>query len=203
VSAAAYSVRRGKLTEAADCFAQPYWDNIRARIAGKAEEIRKQGFFGPAMLGMGELEYTQMAPTLKNLEKSLISKSERFYARFLKNKMKTNARILIGILVVSALSSILFLLLFQESGAAEISLNRTEYNSGGTLEVAVRNDFGREICFSSCYPYLAEIRDESGKWKEYVYQDCPEAAVAADCVPPRDLKNFAWCWKICRRALIV
>lgn len=69
VSAAAYSVRRGKLTEAADCFAQPYWDNIRTRIAGKAEEIRKQGFFGPAMLGMGELEYTQMAPTLKNLEK--------------------------------------------------------------------------------------------------------------------------------------
>jgi fructose 1,6-bisphosphate aldolase/phosphatase len=69
VSAAAYSVCRGRLTEAADCFAQPYWDNIRTRIAGKAEEIRRQGFFGPAMLGMGELEYTQMAPTLKNLEK--------------------------------------------------------------------------------------------------------------------------------------
>ena len=104
--------------------------------------------------------------------------------------MKTNARILIGILVVSALSSVLFLLLFQKSGAAEISLNRTEYDSSGTLEVAVKNDFGQEICFSSCYPYLAEIRDGNGEWKEYVYQDCPETAVAADCVPPRDSKKF-------------
>lgn len=104
--------------------------------------------------------------------------------------MKTNARILIGILIVSILSVILFLSFFQKSGAAQISLNRAEYSPGEALEVAVRNDFGREICFSSCYPYLAEIRDESGKWKEYVYQDCPEAAVAADCVPPRDLKKF-------------
>jgi len=69
VSAAAYSVHNGKLTEAADCFAQPYWDNVRSRVARKAEEIRQQGFFGPAMLGMDELEYTQMAPILKNLEK--------------------------------------------------------------------------------------------------------------------------------------
>ena len=104
--------------------------------------------------------------------------------------MKTNARILIGILIVSILSVILFLSFFQKSGAAQISLNRAEYSPGEALEVAVRNDFGREICFSSCYPYLAEIRDESGKWKEYVYQDCPEAAVAADCVPSRDLKKF-------------
>jgi len=109
---------------------------------------------------------------------------------FEKNKMKTNARILIGILVVSALSSVLFLLFFQKSGAAQISLNRAEYNPGEALEVSVRNDFGREICFSSCYPYLAEIRDQSGEWKEYVYQDCPETARAADCVSPRDSKKF-------------
>ncbi|GMX58097.1 MAG: hypothetical protein YFSK_4360 [Candidatus Yanofskyibacterium parasiticum] len=104
--------------------------------------------------------------------------------------MKTNARILIGILIVSILSVILFLSFFQKSGAAEISLNRTEYDSSGTLEVAVKNDFGQEICFSSCYPYLAEIRDQNGEWKEYVYQDCPETARAVDCVPPRDLKKF-------------
>jgi len=104
--------------------------------------------------------------------------------------MKTNARILIGILIVSILSVILFLSFFQKSGAAQISLNRAEYSPGETLEVVVENDFGREICFSSCYPYLAEIRDQSGEWKEYVYQDCPETARAVDCVPPRDLKKF-------------
>jgi len=66
--------------------------------------------------------------------------------------MKTNARILIGILIVSILSVILFLSFFQKSGAAEISLNRAEYSPGETLEVVVENDFGREKCFSSCYP---------------------------------------------------
>ena len=104
--------------------------------------------------------------------------------------MKTNAKVLIGILVVSALSAILFLLLFQKSGAAEISLDRAEYSPGEALEVTVKNDFDREICFSSCYPYLVEIRDGNGEWKEYVYQDCPEAARAVDCVPPRDSKKF-------------
>ena len=69
VSAAAYCVHNGKLTEAADCFDQPYWDYVRSRISRKAEDIRRQGFFGPAMLGMNELEYTEMAPILKNLEK--------------------------------------------------------------------------------------------------------------------------------------
>jgi len=69
VSAAAYSVHNGKLTEAADCFDQPYWDYVRTQISQKAQELRRQGFFGAAMLGMGELEYTDMAQTLKNLEK--------------------------------------------------------------------------------------------------------------------------------------
>jgi len=69
VSAAAYCVHDGKLTEAADCFDQPYWDYVRSRVSQNAEDIRRQGFFGPAMLGMDELEYTEMAPILKNLEK--------------------------------------------------------------------------------------------------------------------------------------
>jgi fructose 1,6-bisphosphate aldolase/phosphatase len=69
VSAAAYSVHDGKLTEAVDCFDHPYWDYVRTQISKKAQDIRRQGFFGPAMLGMGELEYTDMAQTLKNLEK--------------------------------------------------------------------------------------------------------------------------------------
>lgn len=69
VSAAAYCAHNGKLTEAADCFDQPYWDYVRSRVSQNAEDIRRQGFFGPAMLGMNELEYTEMAPILKNLEK--------------------------------------------------------------------------------------------------------------------------------------
>lgn len=74
VSAAAYSMHNGKLTEAVDCFDQPYWDLVRGQVAQKAQDIRRQGFFGPAMLGMGELEYMDVAQTLKNLEKRFIVK---------------------------------------------------------------------------------------------------------------------------------
>jgi fructose 1,6-bisphosphate aldolase/phosphatase len=72
VSAAAYSIHNGKLTESADCFDHPYWDFVREQISQKAQDIRRQGFFGPAMLGMGELDYMDIAQTLKNLEKRFI-----------------------------------------------------------------------------------------------------------------------------------
>jgi len=72
VSCLAFSVKNGKLTEPADCFDQPYWDYIRKKVSWKAEEIRRQGFFGPAMLPMTELEYTGVMETLNELEKKFV-----------------------------------------------------------------------------------------------------------------------------------
>ncbi len=69
VSCLAFSVKNGKLTEPADVFDQPYWDYVRNKVSQKAEEIRKQGFFGAAMLPMSELEYTGVVKTLKELDK--------------------------------------------------------------------------------------------------------------------------------------
>jgi fructose 1,6-bisphosphate aldolase/phosphatase len=69
VSCLAFSVKNGKLTEPADCFDQHYWDYIRKKVSEKAEEIRRQGFSGPAMLPMSELEYTGVMETLKELGK--------------------------------------------------------------------------------------------------------------------------------------
>ena len=57
VSAAAFSVHNGKLTEPADAFDHPYWDWVRANVSRKASDIRQQGFSGPAMLPYTELEY--------------------------------------------------------------------------------------------------------------------------------------------------
>ncbi len=72
VSCLAFSVKNGKLTEPADCFDQPYWDYVRQKVSQKAEEIRRQGFFGQAMLPMSELEYTGVMETLKELEKKFV-----------------------------------------------------------------------------------------------------------------------------------
>jgi fructose 1,6-bisphosphate aldolase/phosphatase len=68
VSCAAFSVHGGRLTEALDCFAHPFWDSVRDRAAEKGMEMRRQGFFGAAMLPMGELEYTGITEKLAALE---------------------------------------------------------------------------------------------------------------------------------------
>lgn len=72
VSCLGFSAKNGKLTEPADCFDQPYWDWVRNKVSQKAEEIRKQGFYGAAMLPMSELEYTGVMETLKELEKRFV-----------------------------------------------------------------------------------------------------------------------------------
>ena len=69
VSCLAFSVKNGKLSEPADAFDQPFWDYIRQEVAKKAIEIRRQGFFGPAMLPMSELEYGGIVEALSQLEK--------------------------------------------------------------------------------------------------------------------------------------
>lgn len=67
VAAAGYCVHEGKLTEAVDYFDQPFWDLIRTKAAQKAYEIREQGFYGPSMAPMDELEYTGVMENLKRL----------------------------------------------------------------------------------------------------------------------------------------
>lgn len=76
VSAMAFSMHNGKLTEPADAFDQPYWDYVRTEVSKKAEAIRRQGFSGPAMLPMSELEYTGVMDTLNNLEKRFTIRSK-------------------------------------------------------------------------------------------------------------------------------
>lgn len=72
VSCLGFSVKNGKLTEPADCFEQPFWDYIRKKTAKKAEEIRRQGFYGAAMLPYTELEYGGIVEIMKKLEKRFI-----------------------------------------------------------------------------------------------------------------------------------
>ncbi len=69
VSAAAYCVHNGKLTEAVDVFDQPFWDEIRNQISRKAVEIRRQGFSGAAMLPYNELEYGGIKEVMEKISK--------------------------------------------------------------------------------------------------------------------------------------
>jgi len=68
VSCAAFAVHDGRLSEPVDAFAHPFWDEVRGRCAAKSIEMRRQGFFGAAMLPMSELEYTGITEMLQALD---------------------------------------------------------------------------------------------------------------------------------------
>jgi fructose 1,6-bisphosphate aldolase/phosphatase len=68
VSCAAFSARGGILSEPQDCFAHPFWDTVRDQVSRKAIDMRRQGFFGAAMLPMSELEYTGITRKLDQLD---------------------------------------------------------------------------------------------------------------------------------------
>jgi len=68
VSCAGFCVHEGKLTEPTDAFDHPFWDYVRDECSRKAVGMRQQGFFGPAMLPMDELEYTGIVDRLANLD---------------------------------------------------------------------------------------------------------------------------------------
>jgi len=74
VSCAAFAMHGGRFTEAVDVFAHPFWDKVRDTVSEKAIGMRRQGFFGAAMLPMDELEYTGIVKTLEALD-------ERFMLR--------------------------------------------------------------------------------------------------------------------------
>jgi fructose 1,6-bisphosphate aldolase/phosphatase len=69
VSCLAFSVKNGKLTEPVDVFDHPYWDYVREKVSEEIEEIRRQGFYGSAMVPESELEYGGIMISLRELEK--------------------------------------------------------------------------------------------------------------------------------------
>jgi fructose 1,6-bisphosphate aldolase/phosphatase len=75
VSCAAFSMHDGRLTEPLDAFAHPFWNSVRDHVAGKALEIRRQGFVGAAMLPMAELEYTGITEKLGALERRFVARA--------------------------------------------------------------------------------------------------------------------------------
>lgn len=69
VACMAYSVTpEGRLSEGIDLFGNVVWDATRLKAQRKGEEMRQQGFVGPAMLPIQELEYSAFRHSLAELE---------------------------------------------------------------------------------------------------------------------------------------
>ena len=75
-----------------------------------------------------------------------------------------------------------------EKGGISIVTEKTEYEAGGNLKVKIKNDFKRQICFSSCYPYLLESQNDN--WESYKYAECQKFNGNGHCIKAGDLKVF-------------
>ncbi len=75
VSCSAYCVHEGHLTESADAFDHPFWEYVRQEVSRKALDIRRQGFFGNAMLPFSELEYGGIVEKLSRLDSRFVVRS--------------------------------------------------------------------------------------------------------------------------------
>ena len=72
-----YSViAEGKLSDGVDVFGNVAWDATRLKAQQKAAEMRLQGFVGPAMLPIQELEYSAFRHSLAGLEEEFELRGE-------------------------------------------------------------------------------------------------------------------------------
>ncbi len=80
--------------------------------------------------------------------------------------------------------------IIPETGGIIIATDKKEYRSGELLRLTIKNNFAKNVCFSSCYPYFLEKKDEKKGWKSYKYQNCPESDVAEKCMEKEQIKAF-------------
>lgn len=65
---------------------------------------------------------------------------------------------------------------------------KQDYLQTDELKVEIENREGRVMCFSSCYPYAVQTKNNG--WNNYSYSECEKANVADTCIEPNQLKAF-------------
>ena len=76
VTALGFCVHNGRLTEPVDLFAHPFWDHVGRDISGKTLALRRQGFYGNAMLALDELSQSDIITIARDLDDRFIIRKE-------------------------------------------------------------------------------------------------------------------------------
>jgi len=93
--------------------------------------------------------------------------------------------ILLSIIFVSAIG----FFLVGKSQDFEVSVENSMYSKNESLRLKIKNNFlNKEFCFSSCFPYFLEKKNDD--WNEYSYAECPFPDRIEKCIKPRQLKAF-------------
>ena len=104
------------------------------------------------------------------------------------------ARNILIILIVGIL--IFFLLIIWmgwqgfklQKGEILVTTDKKEYIGGGILKVKIKNNFGQNTCFSSCYPYYLQRRNKI--WESYKYDECHRFNGNGYCINSGEEKAF-------------
>lgn len=92
-------------------------------------------------------------------------------------------------LVVIALSLGLFISKNVNELRVKAITNSVQYLIGDNLKITIKNNSNNKICFSSCYPYYFEKKEE-GSFKVYSYADCEKEDISEKCLEPKKTKSF-------------
>jgi len=69
-----------------------------------------------------------------------------------------------------------------------IITDKKVYQIGSPLKVKIKNNDNKKICFSSCYPYYFEKKNE--EWKGYQYENCSGSNLVERCIEPKEVRAF-------------
>lgn len=95
-------------------------------------------------------------------------------------------KIITGVLLLTFLLIAVFVVRNRE---VVIEVEREAYSVGDPMRVVVKNGLlNSEICFSSCYPYFFQKKNDL--WEEYSYHNCDFEDKIVKCVKPLRRKVF-------------
>lgn len=83
---------------------------------------------------------------------------------------------------------VLIALLFPQEGLVNVITDKNEYKLGDILKIKVENNLNKNVCFSSCYPYVFERKN--GDWESYDYTNCLDSDIVEVCVDSKKIKAF-------------
>lgn len=67
---------------------------------------------------------------------------------------------------------------------------KQDYSLIDELKVKIENEENQVICFSSCTPYVIQVKNDTN-WSNYPSPQCDKGTTAQTCIEPNQLKAFA------------
>jgi hypothetical protein len=94
------------------------------------------------------------------------------------------------VIILIALFVVLFLSYLYLRSTSEVVLmtDKFEYVEGENPKIKISNNTEETVCFSSCYPFYLERKDE--EWARYKYDICDKEDRASYCIEAKGNKTF-------------